>query len=204
MPTREELRLATREKVMAAAERLFAQRGFKGTAIRDIAEAAGVSVGSVIAVSDKNGLLVAMFDRAISGMHQNRPTQIPPEEQGDMADGPVDQIMAIFEPFLTLFGTHMDLAREYGAILMSGNHASVVFHELAAMLTAEIARILETAGMRPDKVSAASRGIYLAYLGTLFVWAGSGLADNAEPLRDLRSTIAFLLETEGFESDAHS
>ena len=197
MPTREDLRIATHENVMAAARDLFMERGFKGTTIRDIAETAGVSVGSVMAVGHKNGLLVAMFDQAISEMHQTVRPQEQPSSEVPVPDGPVDEVMAIVEPFLSMFGTQMDLAREYGAILMSGNHRSVIFQELAVVLTTQIERILETAGMPTEKSSTAARGIYLAYLGTIFVWAGSGLAENVQPLRDLRSTIAFVLQTEG-------
>ncbi len=198
MPTREELRIATHENVMAAAQKLFRERGFKGTTIREIAEAAGVSVGSVMAVGDKNGLLVATFDHAISEMHQAQPPQEQSNAEVSMPNGPVDDVMAIFEPFLSMFGTQMDLAREYGAILMSGNHRSVIFQELAVVLTSQIERTLEAAGMSTEKSSLAARGIYLAYLGTIFVWAGSGLAENVQPIRDLRSTIAFVLQTEGY------
>lgn len=39
----------TREKVLAAARRLFAERGYEGATIRDIARAAGMSTGAVFA-----------------------------------------------------------------------------------------------------------------------------------------------------------
>ena len=173
MPSREELRQATHEQVMAAAEELFGQRGFKRTTIRDIAEFAGVSVGTVMGVGDKNALLVAMFDRAISEMHQ-RPSATPQESDADASKAPLEEIMGTIQPFLSLFAAHMDLARDYGAILMSGNHTSVVFDELAGTLTTEIERILEESGLLSAHVPVAAKTIYLAYLGTIFAWAGSG------------------------------
>lgn len=198
MPTREQLRTATRHNVMAAAGSLFSQRGFKGTTIRDIAEAAGVSVGSVMAVGDKSGLLVAMFDRAILEMQQSQLARVSAGVEPVVNRQPVDEIMmGIFEPFLSLFAAHMDLAREYGAILMSGNHKSVIFQELAVGLTTEIGLALEESGMPTEQVPVVSKVIYLSYLGTLFVWAGSGLTDNSAPLHSLRSTIAFLTQKEG-------
>jgi AcrR family transcriptional regulator len=39
----------TREKILAAARRLFAERGYEGATIRDIAKAAGMSTGAVFA-----------------------------------------------------------------------------------------------------------------------------------------------------------
>ena len=44
----------TRERVLAAARRLFSERGYEGATIRDIAQAAGMSTGAVFA--DKSEL----------------------------------------------------------------------------------------------------------------------------------------------------
>src|SRR5271167_4056263 len=42
-------KLRTREKIVAAATALFAERGYEGATIRDIAKAAGMSTGAVFA-----------------------------------------------------------------------------------------------------------------------------------------------------------
>ena len=54
----------TRERILAAAETLFSESGFEGTATRKIAEAAGVTVGLVnYHFKSKEGLYRAVFER---------------------------------------------------------------------------------------------------------------------------------------------
>jgi AcrR family transcriptional regulator len=49
----------TREKIIAAARALFAERGYEGATIRDIAKAAGMSTGAVFAsFTDKSDLFI--------------------------------------------------------------------------------------------------------------------------------------------------
>jgi AcrR family transcriptional regulator len=49
----------TREKILAAAKALFAERGYEGATIRDIAKAAGMSTGAVFAsFTDKSDLFI--------------------------------------------------------------------------------------------------------------------------------------------------
>ena len=52
-------KLRTREKIIAAARALFAERGYEGATIRDIAKAAGMSTGAVFAsFTDKSDLFI--------------------------------------------------------------------------------------------------------------------------------------------------
>jgi AcrR family transcriptional regulator len=50
--TREEQKLATRSKVLAAARKLFAERGYEGATVRMIAREAGISDGGVFTTFD--------------------------------------------------------------------------------------------------------------------------------------------------------
>jgi AcrR family transcriptional regulator len=45
--TREQARAARREEILAAARRVFARQGFRGTTIADIAEEAGIALGTI-------------------------------------------------------------------------------------------------------------------------------------------------------------
>jgi AcrR family transcriptional regulator len=57
---------ATREKLLAAAEAVFAQKGYDGAKISDIAEEAGCSVGSVyFRFKDKDALFFAIAEEFI-------------------------------------------------------------------------------------------------------------------------------------------
>lgn len=58
MSTRTQAREATVAKVMAAASRVFGERGYRATTIPLIAEAAGVSVGTVASVGSKDDLFL--------------------------------------------------------------------------------------------------------------------------------------------------
>ena len=72
LPLPAEKRQATESRVLNEARRLFEQRGFTATTIRDIAHAAGVSVGTVMAAGDKPALLVQVFDDLIAAEHATR------------------------------------------------------------------------------------------------------------------------------------
>jgi AcrR family transcriptional regulator len=57
----------TRERVLAAARRLFSERGYEGATIRDIAQAAGMSTGAVFAsFADKSEL----FEEILTADHE--------------------------------------------------------------------------------------------------------------------------------------
>ena len=58
MSTRTQAREATVAKVMAAASRVFGERGYRATTIPLIAEVAGVSVGTVASVGSKDDLFL--------------------------------------------------------------------------------------------------------------------------------------------------
>lgn len=62
MSTRSQARVATVAKVMAAATEVFGERGYHGTTIPMIAEAAGVSVGTVASVGSKDDLFLRSFE----------------------------------------------------------------------------------------------------------------------------------------------
>lgn len=58
MVTRAQARTATVAKVMVAASRVFGEQGYRGTTIPLIADAAGVSVGTVASVGSKDDLFL--------------------------------------------------------------------------------------------------------------------------------------------------
>jgi AcrR family transcriptional regulator len=60
----------TREKILAAAKALFAQRGYEGATIRDIAGAAGMSTGAVFAsFTDKSDLFIEIAETENGALH---------------------------------------------------------------------------------------------------------------------------------------
>lgn len=67
-PRRAAQAAATRVEILTAAHRCFLARGYVGTTLADIADAAGVSVPTVkLAYGTKPSVLVAAWDRAVAG-----------------------------------------------------------------------------------------------------------------------------------------
>lgn len=106
-PTRRALaKQQTRQKVLAAARRLFSEQGYEGATIRDIAAAAGMSTGAVFAnftdksdlfreimVDDMKALHAAMCDAATRGRNIE------------------DSLLKIFVAGYTFYKTRLQLAR---------------------------------------------------------------------------------------------
>lgn len=62
--TRDERRRETREHLLAAAERVFAGRGYHGASVAEIADAAGYTIGALYSnFSGKEALFLALLDR---------------------------------------------------------------------------------------------------------------------------------------------
>ena len=66
-PLREEQARRTRAAVLDAAGRCFLERGYVATTMKDVADAAGVSVQTVFGLGSKAALLLGCVDRAVVG-----------------------------------------------------------------------------------------------------------------------------------------
>src|SRR6266567_3496831 len=70
----------TRAGVLAAASRLFSERGWAGTTLAAIAAEAGTAVETVYSgFASKRGVLLAAIDVAIAGDDDPRPVESRPE-----------------------------------------------------------------------------------------------------------------------------
>jgi AcrR family transcriptional regulator len=78
-PTRRERALATRLRITKAAYTLFCERGFSGTTMADVAQAAGVAVQTVYFVFHTKGeLLSRTYDFAVLGEVEPAPPEMQP------------------------------------------------------------------------------------------------------------------------------
>ncbi|WP_075743426.1 MULTISPECIES: TetR/AcrR family transcriptional regulator [Actinoalloteichus] len=90
----EALRVASLEKVQAAAVSLFARRGFAATSMRDIARVAGISTGLIYRhYETKEELFGALVDVAAVGLHRV-------VEQFDSDDSPAELLAEFTRLFL--------------------------------------------------------------------------------------------------------
>lgn len=180
----------TRERVLDAAQRLFTEDGFTATTVRRIAAAAGVSAGTVMAVGDKDALLLAVYDRRIGAVQAARDPIAPPAPGWSAAA----RIGDLIRPFLDMFDDDLPLAREYAAVLARGAHRTEVFGDLGGALVEEFTQILREAGLG-ERAEAAGRTVYFSYLGLLLAAAAQGA--GAGGVRPLLEDVVGVLTADG-------
>jgi AcrR family transcriptional regulator len=190
--SRSDQKAATRSKVLATAEQHFRDNGFDATTIRGIAADAEVSVGTVMAVGDKETLLVTVFDEWIAAVHRQRRSAA--DNDGPItADDVPSAIVNLLLPFIAHFARDPALSRSYAAIIVGGDKASTVFDDLALALTAEIGATLQRGGFDEDRASRGARVVYFAYLGLIMTAGKSAVAAPSE-LDQLLDIIRYVCE----------
>ncbi|MBS4103140.1 TetR/AcrR family transcriptional regulator [Tsukamurella paurometabola] len=169
--SRAEAKADTRARVLAAADRSFRAHGFAGTTVRGIAADARVSTGTVMAVGDKDALLIAIVDDWIAAVHARREPAAPlpalTREEATM------RLVETVRPFVTYFNADGDLSREYAAVLARGKHHSRTFGDLGDELQADFERIFAATGCADP--GAAGRALYFVYIGLLFATSGGAI-----------------------------
>lgn len=103
MATREQTETSTRERIIDAAERLFADQGFDLVSLRDITNEAGANVAAVnYHFGSKENLIAAVVERHALPINQARISMLDEAEARHVPDAvPVDEILRAFlQPFL--------------------------------------------------------------------------------------------------------
>lgn len=98
-PLRDEATARTRERIVAAAGRLFAAQGYVATTMAAIAREAGVSVQSVHLAGPKSTLLMASFEVALAGDEGTHPLHERPALAAIMTLPP-DEALPAYVHFL--------------------------------------------------------------------------------------------------------
>ena len=101
----------TKERLLDAAERLFAERGFEGTSMRAVTQAAGSAVSAAnYHFGTKEALMAAVMRRRLEPLNRQRIEAIDRVE----ADGPAP-LEALFEAFYRPSFERLAQAREEGS-----------------------------------------------------------------------------------------
>lgn len=185
----------TRAKVLHAAEARFRDIGFTATTIRQVAADAGVSVGTVMSVGDKDALLLQVFDGWIEEVHRTRATEGLPAPSGSLT---ID-ILMLFAPFVERFSADRELASHYAAVIVRGTHETRIFHALGQSLVAEISRLLCREGFDAERADRRANTIYLSYLG-LLMRSSNGAISQDEAVDQLAQVIDLVTAHEGAPS----
>ncbi|MFI7110794.1 TetR/AcrR family transcriptional regulator [Nonomuraea sp. NPDC050227] len=164
-PVRERADAArNREKVLAAAARLFAEKGVEAVSMDAVAAEAGVGKGTLFRrFGDKSGLAVALLDARERDLQERVLSGPPPVGPGAPA---AERLTAFTAAYLDYLYAHLDLVRmsetaspgaryrigayrfwhRHVAILLAearpGGDADVLAHTLLAAMGAEAAGVL--------------------------------------------------------------
>lgn len=137
LPVQQERSLATRERIVAAAEWAFAEKGYEGARISDIAKRAGCSVGAVyFRFADKDALFFAIVESFRAGVRERLPL---------LANAPFADSTQVIERFVT--ATAMRVREHRGlfrAIVEHGFDQSLAM-EMIFSVRAELQSFLEAA-----------------------------------------------------------
>ena len=115
-PLRERLRAETVRAILAAAERVFAEKGTRAAKVEEIAHRAGVSVGTVYNhFEDRESLLAALVEERRAELAARL------ESAGDESQ----PFEAQLRQFVGTVFEHFESNREYLAILLEGDAANV-------------------------------------------------------------------------------
>jgi AcrR family transcriptional regulator len=163
-----------RVRVLAAAERLFAERGATSVSMEDVARAAGVGKGTLYRrYPDRAALAVALLDEHERRLQQRLLDGAPPLGPGAP---PGERLAAFYDAMVDLLDRHLDLALaaetgparfRTGAYGFWRAHVRVLLREaevadpgdvlaeaLLAPLAGELYQHLRGSGVSPDQIRA--------------------------------------------------
>jgi AcrR family transcriptional regulator len=127
-----------REKVLAAARRLFDERGVANVTIDEIARSAGVGKGTVFhRFGDRAGLVMALVDDEERALQERILRGAPPLGPGAP---PANRMVALVDALVDLLERYGDLLRDSEASRAGARYdagAYAAWHQHASMLIAE-------------------------------------------------------------------
>jgi AcrR family transcriptional regulator len=151
MATKKKTPRPAKDRLLDAAERLFAQRGYHGVSIRDITEAAGADVALVnYHFGTKRALLTRVFERRAEILNRERMQQLEAVRPGP--DGALDLeavVNAFMEPLILRSARGGRGWKSYFALIAQVNnspelsvlmtrHFDPVVHKFVEVLTAAL------------------------------------------------------------------
>lgn len=183
----------TATRIVEAAAQLFTEHGFQSTTVRQVAAQAGVSVGAVMAVGDKESLLSLVYDRAIA---DRIPPPPAPAGAGAAAPSAVEYLSHYFDPFLGLFAENDDLARAYFRTLARGKDENAALGALRTLTEDNLTAALVNAGAPEAQARLGAQVMFSSYLGELTLLA-AGSTDPQQTAARIGRTAAFVTAQEG-------
>jgi len=161
-----------RERILNAAVRVFASRGFHATRVSDVASAAGVADGTIyLYFKSKDALLVSLFESHVERLLAFLETELP------RAASPSEKLKRIVEVQLGLLEGERDLAEVVTVILRQSTklmkqYAAPKFNAYLDAIAGVVAEGQATGEIRKDvSPHLAARAIFGALDGIAMTWA---------------------------------
>jgi AcrR family transcriptional regulator len=177
---------AARDRLYATAIRLIAERGYEATTLRDIAKAAGVSVGLLYRYfPSKQAIVIALYDE-LSDRYARRTAEMPAGTWRDRFIFALNASLEVLEP-------HELALRALTPVLVSDPEEGI-FAESTAFSRLRVQRVFEQAvagandSPKQPLAGALGRLLYLVHLAVLLWW----LLDKS---RNQRATTALVALT---------
>ena len=186
-------KIAKERAIRAAAKRLFIEKGFQATTLREIAQAAGVGFGTVFAYStDKAGLLAMVFVEQLGTL----PPLFGPVEGLSLEDELIAGLGHLYAFWATIpaLSPHVLQQMEF----YSGNPYMESIIRRRADARGELAgwvRRMAEAGLARSDVDAAAAAdtLFAIYTSAVREWASTTPGDVAAGLSRLRMLVALPL-----------
>jgi len=161
-----------RERILEAAVRVFASRGFHATRVSDVASAAGVADGTIyLYFKSKDALLVSLFESRVERLLTFLETELPRTARAS------DKLKRIVEVQLGLLEGERDLAEVVTVILRQSTklmkqYAAPRFNAYLDAIAGVVAEGQAAGEIRKDvSPHLAARAIFGALDGITMTWA---------------------------------
>jgi TetR/AcrR family fatty acid metabolism transcriptional regulator len=180
-----------RERIIAAAARLFGDKGYHDTTTAEIAESAGVAAGTIyIYFSSKEELLVAVFEEFL-GRHMERLREGVEREKT-----PKEKLNRLLALGLELMQNNPDSARIFLSQLRQSTQMITTVAKRSSRIYKDIIESILTEGAttglcRDVDVPAAASMLFGAFQSTVLDWVADGCSYSLTDMTD--ELTAFVL-----------
>jgi AcrR family transcriptional regulator len=193
---REQKKLATRERIRAAAADLFTRHGYGAATMREIATRAHVGLGTLFNyAADKRDLVFLIFNEELNAVTDIALAAPRPDQPL------VDQLLAVFRVHYRWLATKPALARillQELTFYSSGKQAAT-FHGIRRRLIDGIGALVRAA-QRARRIRSRedpeliARHIFFVYSASLRWWIAAPRPDPAQGVADLRRLLKLQFE----------